>query len=129
MTRDEINNLLQSLQAEEAKMNRTKGEGYANNDDALANFKRAAQNLDLSPLQICAVYMGKHFDAIMSYAKHGEDITGEGLFGRVVDLRLYAALFLALAREIVVGEGGPRLVPAEPPSGPYYQGAAEDIVF
>jgi len=99
VTRNEINKLLEALHQAENHINQTKGEGYANNQDALANFKRAAQHLDLSPLQVCAVYMGKHFDAIMSYAKHGDDITGEGLMGRVVDLRLYAALFLALARE------------------------------
>ena len=102
MNRQGIDNLLHSLRAEEDKINETKGEGYANDQDALANFKRGAQHLGLTPLQVCAVYMGKHFDAIMSYAKHGDDITGEDLFGRVVDLRLYAALFLALAREDTV---------------------------
>jgi hypothetical protein len=104
MRREKVNDLLQALHEAEDAINETKGEGYANDQDALANFKRAAQHLGLSPLQICGVYMSKHFDAIMSYAKHGDDITGENLMGRVVDLRLYAALFLALAREDTIEE-------------------------
>lgn len=107
MTRTEIDDILKNLWNEEGKINQTKGEGYANDNDALANFKRAAQHLGLAPLQVCAIYMGKHFDAIMSYAKRGKDITGESLFGRVIDLRLYAALFLALAREIEIEEEPP----------------------
>lgn len=104
MKRSIFRDLLSSLYDAEREIDDTKGKGYAEGyasdaDDALANFKRLAMHLDLTPLQICAVYLGKHFDAIMSYAKHGKDITGECLFGRVADLRLYAALFLALARD------------------------------
>lgn len=112
MIRAAFNTLLQALRKTEDAINETKGEGYANDQDALMNFKRAGGHLGLTSLQVCAVYMSKHFDAIMSYAKHGKDITGENLFERVVDLRLYAALFLALAREDATA------MPERPAPGP-----------
>lgn len=100
MKRSDFRDILANLQKEECGIDATKGEGYANDDtDALANFKRLARLLGLDPLQICCVYMAKHFDAIMSWARLGRDITGENIRGRVVDLRLYAALFYALTED------------------------------
>ena len=43
-----------------------KGSEYSGEEDVLANFKRQAAELNLSPLQILSVYRGKHEDSIKS---------------------------------------------------------------
>lgn len=96
-------NILKPLYQKELEVNRTKGTEYAGEEDALRNFKELAAILGLSPLHICAVYMYKHFAALMSYARRGHALS-EPLESRVVDLRLYAALFLALVREKTLNE-------------------------
>jgi len=99
MQRHEVTALLNRLHNEEAKLNVTKGEEYAiENEDALNNFKQAAEMLGVTPLQVCTVYMYKHFCAIMNHAKRG-DVLSEPIEGRILDLRLYAAIYLALVQE------------------------------
>jgi hypothetical protein len=92
-------NFLPALHEWELETSRTKGNEYAGEDDALRNFKEAAADLGLSPLQVCAVHLHKQYCAIMSYARLGHNLSTESLRSRVGDLRLYAALFLALAEE------------------------------
>ena len=103
MRRFDFEQLLGELQTEELLINRTKGEEYAQDteevDDALLNFKRAAEFLGLSPLQVCTVYLYKHFAAIASYAENGETKSNESTRGRINDLRLYAALFMGLVKD------------------------------
>jgi len=97
MQRDKFEQLLKGLQAAEMQINQTKGREYAQGDeDALRNFKEAARFLGLTPLQVCGVYMYKHFASIISYADHEQSLSEESIEGRVADLRLYAALFLGL---------------------------------
>jgi len=76
----------------------TKGPDYSNSDDRLANFKRLAQLLGTTPLQIWAVYAMKHMDAIMTYAKSGK-VASEEITGRFLDLANYAVLGAALVQE------------------------------
>lgn len=97
MNRVEFEKVLGMLQAAELKINQTKGREYAQGDeDALRNFKEAARFLGLTPLQVCGVYMYKHFASVISYATDGQSLSEESLEGRIADLRLYAALFLGL---------------------------------
>lgn len=86
-------------------LNHQKGGEYAGDDDALANFRRNAQALGLSPEAIWGVYAAKHWDSIMQYIK---DLASgrtrprmESLAGRADDLITYLILFKALlqARE------------------------------
>ena len=99
MLRSEVAALLKHLNEKEYNLNVTKGEEYAvENEDALNNFKQAAGLLDTTPQMICAIYMYKHFCAIMTHAKSGT-LRSEPIEGRVLDLRLYAALYLALVQE------------------------------
>jgi hypothetical protein len=101
--RFDFEQLLGELQTEELLINRSKGAEYAQDsdevDDALLNFKRAAEFLGISPLQVCVVYMYKHFAAIASYAENGEVKSNEDIHGRVNDLRLYSALFVGLVKD------------------------------
>jgi len=98
MMRETFIRLLRSMQQEEIELNLTKGKEYAmGDDDALRNFKLAGVHLGLTPLQVCMVYMHKHYCALIDYAREGESRSSEPLYKRVADLRLYAVLFLALA--------------------------------
>lgn len=99
MLRSEVTTLLRYLNAKEFSINDTKGEEYvAGNEDALNNFKQVAKMIGVTPLQVCLVFMYKHFCAIASHAKRGE-VLSEPIEGRVLDLRLFAALYLALTQE------------------------------
>ena len=100
MNRARFEELLSRLQVQELEINQTKGREYTqSNEDALLNFKEAARFLGLTPLQVCMVYMYKHFASLASYAELGHELSDENIQGRVADLRLYSALFLGLVRD------------------------------
>ena len=100
MNRSDFLKLLDELQIKEKDINITKGKEYADGDeDALLNFKRTARDVGITPLQVLAVFMHKHFDSIMRYTKMGYSESEEPIAGRIADLRLYAALGLALIEE------------------------------
>jgi hypothetical protein len=81
-----------------SNLNNTKGKDYAGDEDALSNFKRHAEALDLTPEQVWAVYAGKHWDAIQTYCKAGQ-VESEAIEGRIRDLVLYGLLLLGLVEE------------------------------
>ena len=100
MTRDEFSRLVAEVFERIEGLNRTKGVEYAGEQDALANFKRHADALDLTPEQIWAVYASKHWDAIISYVRRG-GVLSEPIDGRILDEILYLCLLLGLVRERV----------------------------
>ncbi len=78
---------------------RVKGADYTRKDpDRLSNFKTVANSLGLDPLQVWAVYAGKHWEAIMSYIKTGK-AESEAIEGRLDDLCNYLYLAEALIKE------------------------------
>lgn len=99
MLRSEFTELLKELDAEELRINATKGEEYCQQDaDALKNFKRNAERLGTEPLKVCALYLFKHIDWLETYIKTGKE-GSEGLRSRILDIRLYSALLYALTTE------------------------------
>ncbi len=74
----------------------TKGREYANSDDQLANFKRLADQLNLSPAQIAYVYLTKHLDSIQSHIRDPEKLLSEPVESRIDDAILYLILLKAL---------------------------------
>lgn len=101
MTFDEFEILLDQMIEEERSMRISKGKEYAQNqNDRLANFKRIANELGLSPMQVWYVYFKKHIDAISSYIKNnGKIFSNEGIEGRILDARVYLSLLRALVEE------------------------------
>lgn len=80
---------------------RSKGATYAGTDqqpDANANFKRAARQWGVTPLQAWGVYFGKHVDAIASFVR-GNYADPEPIDGRIVDLVNYALILYTLLHE------------------------------
>lgn len=98
MTRDDFLILADEAYNRIMEINRTKGADYAGTEDALANFKRHAESLGLQPEQIWAVYASKHWDAVMTYCRHGQ-VKSEPIQGRLDDVILYCFLQLALVEE------------------------------
>jgi hypothetical protein len=78
----------------------TKGDEYTcGSADVLQNFKGAAANIGLSPLQIWATFANKHWQSIMSYVRTGKEASDESVEGRIKDLRNYLTFLRALVEE------------------------------
>jgi hypothetical protein len=105
MTRDEFLHFMAKNQEQIVALNRTKGQDYAGDEDALDNFKRHAAELGLAPEQIWAVYASKHWDAIMTFVRKG-DVASEPIEGRLLDVILYCHLLLGLVAEAGKDRGG-----------------------
>ena len=77
-------------------LRKTKGQEYIKHDpDQLANFKRIAESLRVSPLLVWAVYAHKHWDSILSFIKTGVG-GSEPIIGRIDDLGNYLHLLEGL---------------------------------
>lgn len=95
-TMDEINKLLL-----------VKGGEYAGSEDRLANFKRGATLVGVTPLQTLFIYLSKHYDAIATFIR--DDAQGierprsEAIEGRLNDLINYCLFAKALIRDKSTG--------------------------
>ena len=82
------------------KIERAKRPAYTfGNNDVLKNFKSVSDRLQLTPLQVWAVYAMKHMDAIASFAADEDIPQAEEITGRFADLLNYLKLGYALAIE------------------------------
>jgi hypothetical protein len=77
----------------------SKGREYANSSDQLANFKRLATRLGLSPAQVVMVYLTKHLDSIDSWISNPHQDLSEPIDGRIDDAILYLILLKAISHE------------------------------
>lgn len=96
------NELLKNLFSHcEAMMNK-KGKSYAGSEDVLANFKRNAELLGMTPFQVWAVYFNKHVDSINNAIKENPEYPidrSEDIKGRIIDSISYLTLFDCLLVE------------------------------
>ena len=80
-----------------------KGGEYAGSEDRLANFKRGAALVGVTPMQCLMVYMSKHYDAVSTFVR--DEAAGksrprsEPIEGRIDDLINYCLLLKGLVRE------------------------------
>lgn len=96
---NQLQNLHASMSETEAELLFSKGKEYASDADALSNFKRRAEDVGVSPEQICWIFASKHFDSIKSYVAKGQTFSNEPIEGRIADARNYLLLLLALIQE------------------------------
>lgn len=80
------------------EVNRKASIEYTISDDAFDNFKRLGQLLDIPPEKVLAVYMVKHFDAIIKYCKGNKSLR-EPIEGRIEDAQLYLGLLKGMIKE------------------------------
>lgn len=85
------------------RLSALKGGEYAGDEDRLANFRRNAKNLGVNMETVWAVYVVKHWDAVMQYVN---DLNSgktrkrlEPLSGRLDDIIVYCILFKAILEE------------------------------
>ncbi len=80
-----------------------KGGEYAGEGDRLANFKRGAALVGVTPLQTLFIYLSKHYDGVASYvrteAAGKTRPSSEPIEGRLDDLINYCILAKALIAE------------------------------
>jgi hypothetical protein len=93
-----------------ANINDKKGHDYAGEEDALANFKEQARDIDVSVFQVWFTYFHKHWSAVKTFVKEG-DVQSEPIEGRVHDCILYLFLLLGLIHDAEH--------PGAPDVGPY----------
>jgi len=103
MTIEQRQEIVQGLYEEANQIMLAKGKSYAGTGlDSLANFKRNAERLGLSPFQIWAVYFNKHIDSINSAIQGNPNAPidfSESLRGRILDVINYATILECLLNE------------------------------
>jgi hypothetical protein len=102
MTPSELSTFVEAFQAEQRKIMSDKGTSYsgakdASQGDRLANFKRVADRVGVSPMQVWLIYFLKHVDSVCTFVKTGHE--SEGLRSRALDIANYAMLGVALNDE------------------------------
>lgn len=76
-----------------------KGKSYAGTEDSLANFKRNAERLGMTPFQVWAIYFNKHIDSINNAIKENPEHpvdSSESIRGRIIDTINYATILECL---------------------------------
>ena len=98
MKRDVFERLLARMQDAELALTKTKGKDYAGDENVLANFERLAERINLPILKIWFVYFVKHLDALETFI-NTERVASESITSRILDMRVYLALFHAIVSE------------------------------
>jgi hypothetical protein len=102
MIADELGKFFASFTNEQAQIMTDKGTSYSGvkdgeKKDRLANFKRIAADMDLTPMQVWLVYFLKHVDSVKTFVRTGHE--SEGFRSRALDIANYAILGAALVSE------------------------------
>lgn len=104
MTNEDFEKLFDSLIRECTEIMSRKGIEYANGDDRLGNFKRAAERKGVTPETIALIYADKHLDSIAYTVRQIEE-TGEipqlaeSLESRFCDVINYFVLLYGIIEE------------------------------
>ena len=92
--------MFENLVDEERKIMCDKGKEYTKGSkDKLKNFKEIAERISITPLQVWATYYLKHQFSLEHFLNGGEISSGESIRSRIIDLRNYLVLGLALIEE------------------------------
>ena len=95
----EFTQVVDNARARQDKILKDKGNDYTRHEeDRLSNFKRSAAAIGLTPLQVWAIFINKHMDAIMAYVKTGKT-ESENIQSRFDDVQNYMYLGEALVQE------------------------------
>lgn len=97
---DEYKKLCEVIEMEEAKVENRKRPSYtAGNEDVLHNFKRDSELAGVDPMQNWLAHFLKQVAAIVSYVRNPDIAPSEPFLSRVVDVRVYAKLGMALVQD------------------------------
>lgn len=78
----------------------TKGKEYTQkSQDRARNFNRAADDLNISPLKVCWIYLKKQLDGILNYVIDEKIYSGESIEQRVADAVNYLHFIIYIIRQ------------------------------
>lgn len=105
MNKQDFQKLLDQTHQNMKNLTASKGEEYARDADQLANFKRQAEQCEVSRFIVWLVYFNKHLDAIISFissVKSGKSgpALSEPIESRIDDAILYLILLKALIKDL-----------------------------
>lgn len=99
MNLTDFTQVVDNARSRQDKILKDKGNDYTRHEeDRLSNFKRSAAAIGLTPLQVWAIFVNKHMDAIMAFVKTGRT-ESEHIQGRFDDVQNYLYLGEALVIE------------------------------
>ena len=104
MTKEEFEKHIMTFGEEAEALLWAKMKEYAPGDDCVANFKRASVRLGVSPMQAWGLYLMKHMESVLTYAKTGQSHCNETIRSRLLDIYNYCLLGSALAEDTFNGQ-------------------------
>lgn len=82
------------------KIAEVKGADYTvGSSDALANFKKGGESIGIDPLDVCWIFMNKHYQAITNYVRTKGKSESEPIDERIKDMINYLILLQGLIIE------------------------------
>jgi len=99
MNHENFNGLLAEIQADQMRVMASKNGEYAPGDDKLANFKKGAKALGVSPEQCLWGYCMKHIISIQDIINGDAGYTPDILREKCGDVRNYTVLLEAIMEE------------------------------
>lgn len=100
---EQLENLIDETVKKIHLLTSLKGGEYSGDIDRLANFRRNAENLELTMEDVWAIYAAKHWDAINQYVKDVRTKTSrlrlESISSRADDLIVYLILLKAIIND------------------------------
>lgn len=101
MKLDRYLEICKEIEAEEHATEEKKRASYtAGNENVLHNFLDDSEFVGTDPLQNVLTHLMKQVRAVSSYVKHPNVKPSETLLSRVVDIRVYSKLLVAVAQEM-----------------------------
>lgn len=100
MTSKEFSELMEQTFKDCSKLSNAKGADYTNgSQDVLANFKEAGKGIEAHPMDVCWIFMNKHYQAITNYVRTKGQSESEPISERIKDLINYLVLLQGLIKE------------------------------
>ncbi len=100
MTNTDFAKLMEATFTDCMKISKAKGADYTKgSQDALANFKEAGKGVDVHSMDVCWIFMNKHYQAITNYVRTKGQSESEPISERIKDLINYLVLLQGLIIE------------------------------
>lgn len=98
MRRDRFQKVWDATDNRCRKINKTKGNDYAGDEDAFRNFKEVAARTGQDPLKVWLTYFSKHVMAVETFVQDGQ-VESEPIEGRIDDCITYLHLLHGMIEE------------------------------
>ena len=98
--KNDLEGVVREMEKLEHNIIATKGKEYTQkSQDKARNFNRAADDLNISPLKVCWIYLKKQLDGILNYVIDEKTYSGESIEQRVADAVNYLHFLIYIIRQ------------------------------